>query len=66
MYIGYPTKEKYRVWIPDVSTMDISKAESRAADYEGLGKILLQVYSCVIYKCMLNAIVHVQFCISQS
>ena len=48
VYVGYPSKEKYRVWIPDVSATDISKAESRAADYEGLGKILLQVHGCTL------------------
>ena len=47
-YLGYPNKDKYRVWVDGISPENISRAETRAMDYGGLGIQLFQVFSCVL------------------
>ena len=43
IYLGYPNKEKYRVWITDLSQSDLSAAERSSTEYTDLGKKLLQL-----------------------
>ena len=42
-YLGYANKEKYRVYAPNITASDVTRAEEGATDYATLGKKLLQV-----------------------
>ena len=42
-YLGYPQKEKYKVWIDNLSQQRLEEAEKSATDYISLGKLLMQI-----------------------
>ena len=43
VFLGYPSKEKYFVWVANLSQEKLSRAEGSAVNYTNLGKRLFQV-----------------------
>ena len=43
MYLGHSNKDKYRVFVPNITTMDLDRAERGTSDHITLVKRLLQL-----------------------
>ena len=43
VYLGYPTREKYRCWVADLTQVELDAAERSSTGYVDLGKKLLQL-----------------------
>ena len=43
MYLGFPQKEKYRVFVPHITHEEVAAAERDAGSYEKLAKKLLRI-----------------------
>ena len=43
MYLGFPNKEKYRVYIPSITHEELASAEGDTGTYDKLAKRLLRI-----------------------
>ena len=43
VFLGYPNRDKYRVWVADLTQNELEAAERSCVDYIDLGKKLLQL-----------------------